>query len=84
MASICKCTKKLKLLYLEKAGADFWFSGPFLTKVVDSFQYLGLKLSYNGKLSCAQQDLASRGLRAIYASRNNLSQLVDPDVKMLL
>ena len=42
----------------------------FLIEVVDSFQYLGLKLSYTGKFSCAQQDLASRGLRAMYALRN--------------
>ena len=63
---------------------DFWFYGDFLIEVVDSFQYLGLKLSYTGKFSCAQQDLASKGLRAIYALRNNVSQLVDPDVNMLL
>ena len=63
---------------------DFWFYGDFLIEVVDSFQYLGLKLSSCGKFSCAQQDLARRGLRAMYALRNNVSQLVDPDVNMLL
>ena len=76
--------QKTKIIEFRKGGLlsmnDFWFYGDFLIEVVDSFQYLGLKLSYTGKFSCAQQDLASRGLRAMYALRNNVSQLVDPDV----
>ena len=63
---------------------DFWFYCDCLIEVVYSFQYLGLKLSYIGKFPCAQQDLASRGLKAMYALRINVSQLFDPDVNMLI
>ena len=48
---------------------------------IDSLKYSGLKLSYSGKLLCAQQDLASRCMRVMYALRNNV---VDPDVNILL
>ena len=80
--------EKTKIIIFRKGGRlsmnDFWFNGDFLIEVVDSFQYLGLILSYTGKFLCAQKDLASRGLRAMYALRNNVSQLVDLDVNMLL
>ena len=80
--------QKTKIVVFRKGGRlsmnDFWFYDDFLKEVVDSFQYLGLILSYTGKFSCAQQDSASRGLRAKYALRINVSQLFDPDVNMLL
>ena len=55
-------------------------STPF-DRSIDSLKYAGLKLSYSGKLLCAQQDLASRCMRVMYALRNNV---VDPDVNILL
>ena len=80
--------QKTKIIVFRKGGGlsmnDFWFYGDYLIEVVDSFLYLGLILSYTGKFSCAQQDSASKGPRAMYALRNNVSQLVDPDVNMLL
>ena len=60
---------------------EFWFYGDFLIEVVDSSQYLGLKLSYTGQFSCTQKNLARRGLGAMYALRNNVTQLVDPECK---
>ena len=60
---------------------DFWFYGDFLIEVVDSFQYLGPQLSYTGKCTTRfSQQRSESNVRLI----NNVSQLVDPDVNMLL
>ena len=56
--------------------AFYRFYDDLLIDVANCFQYLVLKLSNTNEYSCAQQDLASRSLRA--------SQLVGPDVNMLL
>ena len=62
---------KTKVVIFRKVGVlsrnDFWFYGDTNLEIVDVINYLGLDLSYTGKFSCTQRNIADRGLRAFYA-----------------
>ena len=45
--------------------------------------FLGLNLSYTGKFSCTQRNIADRGLRAFYALKRDVHELVNPSAPML-
>ena len=43
--------------------------------IVDSFNYLGLWLYYNGKFNFAEKQLASQGLKALFALHENIKDM---------
>lgn len=79
---------KTKIVVFSQGGRssieNFWFYGDILIEVVTKFNFLGLELGSNGKFSCTQNDLANRGLRAMYALQRRIGELVYPDIRMQL
>ena len=69
--------KKTKIVIFRKGGRksvnDYWFYGDTLLEVVEQFSFLGLILSSSGKFSVTQQDIANRGLRAMFALQSHMS-----------
>ena len=62
---------------------DVWFYGDIILQLVESFSYLGVLLSSTGKFSCTQQDLADRGLRALFSLKRITYELIDPKPELL-
>ena len=88
MGTICKCRQN-KGGYISKGWCsllshnDFWFYGDSNLEIVDVINYLGLNLSYTGKLSCTRRNIADRGLGAFYALKHDVHELVNPSAAML-
>ena len=78
---------KTKILVFRKGGRlsldDVWFYGDIILQLVESFSYLGVLLSSTGKFSCTQQDLADRGLRALFSLKRITYELIDPKPELL-
>ena len=66
---------KTKMVVFRKGGVlshnDFWFYGDIKLEIVDVITHLGLNLSYTGKCSCTQRNIADRGLRVFYALKRS-------------
>ena len=79
---------KTKVVVFRRGGRlsqhDVFFYGDVILEVVATFSYLGVTLSSSGKFSCTQQNLADRGLRALYALRKEVHSLVNPDLDTLV
>ena len=76
-----------KVVVFRKGGVlshnDFWFYGDTKLEIIDVINYLGLNLSYTGKFSCTQRNIADRGLRAFCALKRDVHGLVNPSAAML-
>ena len=57
--------------------------GFMVTQVVEHFSYLGIMFSSTGKFSVTQQDLAHRGLRALFSIQGIAYGLIDPKPELL-
>ena len=62
---------------------NFRFYGDTKLEIVDVINYLGLTLSYTGKFSCTQRNIADMGLRAFYALKREAHELVNTSAPML-
>ena len=69
--------------YLSLSHNDFWFYGDTKLEIVDVINYLGLNLSYTGKFSCTQRNIADRGFRAFYALKRDVHEFVSPSAAMV-
>ena len=61
----------------------YYIYGDNKLEIVDVINYLGLNLSYTGKFSCTQRNIADMGLRAFYALKRDVHELVYPNAAML-
>lgn len=79
---------KTNVLVFRRGGQlsqlDVFFYGDVILEIVESFNYLGVTVSASGKFLCAQQNLADRGLRALYALQKEVYTLVNPSIGMIL
>ena len=73
---------KTKVVVFRRGGRlsqnDVFFYGDQMLEIVGSFDYLGVNLATSGKLSCTQQNLADRGLRALFALQKEVRGMVNP------
>ena len=78
---------KTKVVIFRNGGVlshnDFWFYGDTNLEIADGINYLGLNLSYTGKFSCTQRNIADRSLRAFYALKRDVHELVNLSAPML-
>ena len=78
---------KTKVVVFPKGGVlshnDFWLYSDIKLEIVDVINYLVLNLSYTGKFSRTQINIADRGLRAFYALKRDVHELVNPSAAML-
>ena len=59
------------------------FYGDSILEEVEHFSYLGIMFSSTGKFSGTQQDLADRGLRALFSIQGIAYELIDPEPELL-
>ena len=78
---------KTKIVVFRKGGRlsidAIWFYGDSILEVVEHFSYLGIMFSSTGKFSGTQQDLADRGLRALFSIQGIAYELIDPKPELL-
>ena len=84
---LCVNILKTKIVTFRKGGRlsidDIWFYGDSILEVVEHFPYLGIMFSSTGKFSRTQQDLADRGLRALFSIQGIAYELIDPKPELL-
>ena len=84
---LCVTILKTKIVLISKGGRlsiyDIWFYGDSILEEVEHFSYLGIIFSSRGKLSGTQQDLADRGLRALFSIHGIAYELIDPKPELL-
>ena len=87
MWKLCVNILKTKIVVLRKGVRlsidDIWFYGDSILEVVEHFSYLGTLFYNTGKFSGTQQDLADRGLRALFSIQGIAYKLIDPKPKLL-
>lgn len=69
-------TDKTKTLVFRKGGSidHSWTYNNEILENVDSFNYLGLCLNYNGKYNTTQKKLADQGRKALFGLNRNLQK----------
>ena len=84
---LCVNIPKTKIVVFRKGGRlsidDIWFYGDSILEVVEHLSYLGIMFSSTGKFSGTQQDLADRGLRALFLIQGIAYELIDPKPELL-
>ena len=84
---LCVIISKTKIVVFIKSGRlsidDIWFYGDSVLEVVEHFSYLDIMFSSTEKFSGTQQDLADRGLRALFSIQGITYELIDPKPELL-
>ena len=84
---LCVNILKTKIVVFRKGGRlsidDIWFYGDSILEVVEHFSYLAIMFSSTGKFSGNQQDLADRGLRALFSIQGIAYELIDSKPELL-
>ena len=57
-------------------ATDKWYYDGNCIEVVNSFNYLGLLLNYNGKFTVTEKLIASQGCKAMFARKRSCKNLI--------
>ena len=73
-------TLKTKIVIFRNRGkvqaTDKWYYDENCIEVVNSFNYLGLLLNYNGKFTVTEKLIASQGRKAMFAMKRSCKNLI--------